>query len=67
MVRLRLRKLLQNKTVTPYRLAKDTGLSLKTVYKLAHPSGRFDRIGADTLDRLCRVLDCEPGDLLERR
>ena len=41
--------------------------SMKTVYKLLRPSGRFDRIAADTLDHLYRVLDCEPGDLFERR
>ena len=67
MVRLRLRKLLQDNSVTPYRLAKLSGLTLKTVYKLVRASGRFDRIAADTLDRLCRALNCEPGDLLERR
>ncbi len=67
MVRLRVRKLLQDKRLTPYRLAKSSGLSLKTIYKLVKPAGRFDRIGADTLDRLCEVLGCEPGDLFERR
>jgi len=65
MVRLRLRKLLQAKGLTPYRLAKTSGLSLKTIYKLTREDGRFDRIAADTMARICQSLDCQPGDLLE--
>ena len=63
MVRLNLRHLLARKGVTAYRLAKDTGLSLTTVYRLTRPNGRFDRIEADTIDRICVALGCAPGDL----
>ena len=30
-------------------------------------SGKVKGVRFDTLDRICEVLDCQPGDLLERR
>ena len=52
-VRLRLRELLETRPVSPYGLAKFTGLSLNTIYRLTRPSGRFRLIRADTIERLC--------------
>lgn len=51
--------------VTAYRLAKLTGLTEATAYKLLDPSHDLRRIDVETLDRLCRVLKCKVGDLLE--
>jgi putative transcriptional regulator len=48
-----------------YRLAKETGLTIPTAYRLADPDQEFGRFSADTLDRLCAALDVQPGDLLE--
>jgi DNA-binding Xre family transcriptional regulator len=50
---------------TPYRLSQETGLTVPTAYRLADPAQQFGRYTADTLDRLCRALDVQPGDLLE--
>jgi len=65
MIRFRLAEVLQRKGWTPYRLAQETGLTVPTAYRLADPDQRFGRFTADTLDRLCRALDVQPGDLLE--
>ena len=65
MIRLRLGEILEDKGWTPYRLAQVTGLTVPTAYRLADPDQRFGRFSADTLDRLCRALDVQPGDLLE--
>jgi len=65
-IRLRLRKVLKKKGITPYALAKRARLSLTTIYRLTRKDGRFGRIEAETLDKICGVLKCEPGDLFER-
>lgn len=62
-VLLNLRALLARKGLTAYRLAKTTGLSLTTIYRLTRPHGRFGRIEAVTIDKLCTALRCTPGDL----
>jgi putative transcriptional regulator len=65
MIRFRLAEVLKQKGWTPYRLARVTGLTVPTAYRLAAPELRFGRFTADTLDRLCRALEVQPGDLLE--
>jgi DNA-binding Xre family transcriptional regulator len=64
-IRFRLEAVLKQKGWTPYRLAQVTGLTVPTAYRLADPELRFGRFTADTLDRLCRALGVQPGDLLE--
>jgi DNA-binding Xre family transcriptional regulator len=65
MIRFRLAEILERRDWTPYRLAQVTGLTVPTAYRLADPDLRFGRFTADTLERLCRALDVQPGDLLE--
>lgn len=65
MIRFRLDEILNEKGWTPYRLAQETGLTVPTAYRLADPRQRFGRFRTDTLDRLCRALGVQPGDLLE--
>lgn len=65
MIRFRLAEILEQKAWTPYRLAQVTGLTVPTAYRLADSELRFGRFTADTLERLCRALDVQPGDLLE--
>ena len=65
MIRFRLAEVLKEKGWTPYRLSQATGLTVPTAYRLADPELRFGRFTTDTLDRLCRALDVQPGDLLE--
>ena len=65
MIRLRLAHVLAERGWTPYRLARETGLTVPTAYRLADASLSFGRFTADTLDRLCEALGVQPGDLLE--
>ena len=55
LLRLRLRQLLEAQGLSAYGLAKFTGLSLNTIYRLTRPSGRFSLIRADTIERLWRA------------
>jgi DNA-binding Xre family transcriptional regulator len=66
MLRLRLVKLLKERGMTPYALAKASGISLPHVYALvkAHEVGR---ISGPTIEALCRALRVQPGDLFEYR
>src|SRR5437660_11613567 len=62
LLRLRLRQLLEAQGMSAYGLAKFTGLSLNTIYRLTRPSGRFSLIRADTIERLCGALRVTPSD-----
>jgi DNA-binding Xre family transcriptional regulator len=64
-IRFHLGVILDRKGWTPYRLARETGLTVPTAYRLADPDLVFGRFTADTLDRLCSALGVQPGDLLE--
>ncbi|MGH7719943.1 MAG: helix-turn-helix domain-containing protein [Gemmatimonadaceae bacterium] len=70
MVRYRLLELLEERGWTRYRFAQALvalGMTETTVYQLTRPErrGRFQRIEHDTLDRICTVLNVQPGELLE--
>jgi putative transcriptional regulator len=65
MIRFRLAGVLKERGWTAYRLAKETGLTAPTAYRLADPTQEFGRFTGDTLDRLCAALQVQPGDLLE--
>jgi DNA-binding Xre family transcriptional regulator len=65
MIRFRLAAILKRKGWTPYRLARETGLTVPTAYRLADPDIDFGRFTAATLDKLCTALRVQPGDLLE--
>jgi len=64
-LRLRLHQLLEARGMSPYGLAKFTGLSLNTIYRLSRPNGRFRLIRADTIERLCGALRVTPSELFE--
>jgi len=65
-VRLRVAELLRQRGLKPYDLITGAGFSPHASYKLASEDGRFERIGADTIDRLCTFFRVAPGDLFER-
>lgn len=44
--------------------ADKTGIAYNTAYDLYN--GRARRIGLEVLDKVCKVLNLEPGDLLKR-
>lgn len=62
MIICRLAKLLKRKGWTLYRLRKESGVSYPTLLGLRDSKTKMFR--ADVLEKLCRTLSCEPGDLL---
>lgn len=44
-------------------LAKDMGITLANISILKN--GHAKAIRVDTLNKLCKALDCQPGDLFE--
>ncbi len=67
MLRLRVAELLKQRGWTRYRLAKEAGLTLNQAYRVARPDGRFTRLERETLEKVCRALGVEPGEIFARR
>jgi len=44
-------------------VARDTGVNRGTITRLYHETA--SRVELETIDALCRYLDCEVGDLFE--
>jgi DNA-binding Xre family transcriptional regulator len=67
-VRLRIPELLDEKDITPYHLAKQSGgrISLSAAYRYARLKGKVRSFDGVVLEALCDVLGVEPGELLER-
>ena len=53
--------------MTQEELAQQMGVSKQFVSRceIKSEKGELRNIGLDTLDRLCRALQCSPGDLFE--
>ena len=52
---------LKEKGLTTYQIRKEKLLSESTVQKLRAGTG----VSWENIDTLCRLLDCQPGDLME--
>jgi putative transcriptional regulator len=61
-VRIHLDRVLAEREMTLTRLAEEVGVTIANLSVLK--SGRARAIRFSTLTRICRVLDCQPGDLL---
>jgi putative transcriptional regulator len=64
MVRLRLREILLDQDRNMSWLTKETRLSYQTIFALT--KNQTKRVAFETLDVLCRALNCEPGQLFAR-
>ena len=58
----RLDKILAKANRSFYWLAKQTGVSHTTLWRLK--KGKAVGINFETLERICRALKCQPGDVL---
>jgi putative transcriptional regulator len=58
----RLDKLLAKEKRSFYWLAKETGVSHTTLWRLK--KGKSAGINFETLEKICRALRCHPGDVL---
>ena len=64
MIVCKLAEILNKKGWSIYRLQKESGVSYPTLLGLYHNRSRMYR--ADVLDKLCRSLRCQPGEILGR-
>jgi putative transcriptional regulator len=62
MIEARIDKLLEERERTFYWLAKETGISHTTLWRLK--KGKAQGINFGTLESICRALECQPGDVL---
>ncbi len=62
MIEIRVDELLAVRGRTFYWLAKGTGISHSTLWRLK--KGKSVGINFATLERICRLLECQPGDVL---
>ena len=51
--------------ISAYALSRGANISYPSAYRLSRPTGRFGRLHADTLNRLCTFFGVQPGVLLE--
>lgn len=52
---------LKEKGYSTYRLRRENILSQSTIQKLREGKG----LSWDNIERICSLLDCQPGDLIE--
>ena len=62
MIEIRVDQLLQVQERTFYWLAKETGISHTTLWRLK--KGKALGINFDTLEKMCQALGCQPGEVL---
>ena len=55
-------KLFEEKGITTYKIRKENIVSQGTLTKMKNGNGSID---TRTIDKICRVLNCQPGDILE--
>ena len=64
MIEIRIDELLGNRGRSFYWLAKETGISHTTLWRLK--KGKALGINFETLENVCDALQCHPGDVLSR-
>jgi putative transcriptional regulator len=62
MIEIRIEELLEKHERSYYWLAKQTGISHTTLWRLK--KGKALGINFATLEKICEILECQPGDLL---
>ena len=63
MIRMQIDQLLKNQKRSFYWLAKETGVSHTTLWRLK--KDKAQGITFNTLERICEALKCQPGDVLK--
>jgi putative transcriptional regulator len=62
LIEIQVNELLKERGRTFYWLAKETGISHSTLWRLK--KGKSVGINFATLERICQTLGCQPGDVL---
>lgn len=63
MIRIQIDELLKVQQKSFYWLAKETGVSHTTLWRLKKEKAQG--LTFNTLEKICEALDCEPGDVLK--
>ena len=63
MLSLKINKILEKKGLTPYWLGKQTGISQNNILKICN--GETSTIRFDTIEKICKALECSINDLFE--
>lgn len=61
-IEIRVDEILAEQGRSFYWLAKQTGISHTTLWRMK--KGRAFGMNLDTLEKMCRALECRPGDVL---
>ena len=62
---LRLDRVMADRNMSLNQLAREVGISTVNLSNIK--TGKINAIRFSTLEAICRVLDCQPGDILEYR
>ena len=62
---LRLDRVMADRKISLTQLAREVGISNVNLSNIK--TGKISAIRFSTLEAICRVLDCQPGDILEYR
>ena len=62
---LRLDRVMADRKISPNELSAQVGVSNVNLSKMK--TGKISAIRFSTLEAICDVLDCQPGDILEFR
>jgi len=65
MILVEIDQLLKERKRSFYWLAKETGVSHTTLWRLK--KDKAQGITFNTLERICQILKCQPGDVLKVR
>ena len=63
MIILRLDRVMADRKMSLNELSEKVGISNVNLSKLK--TGKVSAVRVSTLDAICKVLDCQPGDILE--
>lgn len=63
MIKFKVKVLLAIRGMTQKELAQRTGIRPPTVSAIC--TGAVKHLPVDALDKICKALDCQPGDIME--
>ena len=63
MIKFKVKVLLAMREMTQKELAEKTGIRPPTISAIC--TGTIKHLPVDVLERICDVLDCQPGDIIE--
>ena len=63
MIKFKVKVMLAIREMTQKELAEKTGIRPPTVSAIC--TGAVKHLPVDALEKICTVLDCQPGDLME--